>query len=43
MLGVINNGNDTSLQPCVDGKIIPTQPSEVGSQVPAIFGSSKFF
>ena len=42
MLGVDNNGNDTNSQPCVDGKIIPAQPSEAGSQVPAIFGSSEF-
>jgi hypothetical protein len=30
-----------SFQPYVDGIVIPAQPSEVGVQVPAIFGSSK--
>lgn len=30
-----------SFQPFVDGKVIPNAPSEVGVQVPAIFGSSE--
>ena len=28
--------------PYVDGRIIPVDPGEVGSQVPAIFGSSGY-
>lgn len=34
--------NPVALQPYVDGKVIPQQPSVVGTQVPTIYGSSKF-
>ena len=30
-----------TIAPFVDGHIVPAQPSQVGVQVPAIFGSSK--
>jgi carboxylesterase type B len=32
----------TSFQPSVDGKIIPADPATVGTQVPALFGTSKY-
>jgi len=34
--------NPNTFQPYIDGKTIPIQPSEVGTKVPTIFGSSKF-
>jgi hypothetical protein len=36
-----NDAIVTSFQPSVDGSIIPVNPSKVGTQVPAIFGTSK--
>ena len=33
--------NPNTFQPYIDGKTIPQQPSEAGTKVPTIYGSSK--
>jgi hypothetical protein len=33
--------NPRQFQPFIDGKTIPKQPSEVGTKVPTIYGSSE--
>jgi hypothetical protein len=37
----IANISTYDFTPYVDGKIVPTQPSQQGVRVPSIFGSSK--
>lgn len=34
--------NGQVFQPYIDGKVIPYQPSAVGTKVPTIYGSSMF-
>ena len=37
----VDNISTYDFTPYVDGKIVPTQPSQQGVRVPSIFGSSK--